>query len=282
MSTDLMMSTDMIPFFTPDRAYPYEDLLICVQTPRCAFSADGGARALSAEGLEGALSATAEQSEPRTPFDWSNQARTMQEEQVRFWVEDADLDQKEGTLPVDAEPSFCGEKRALSSEAEAAEEDYYYCQMDATPRPPPLPIADDDHAVVVDPAPEAAPVNVRVYFSGQRIWGGAAAPKRARRAAKAPKPLRVVLPMGEDATLAHGALVFGMAGAKAEERRRLIEVARELRGWAKGWADAIEETINRDLIPADAPLLSFGGGANDDLDLRRMGKGVARHAERTR
>jgi hypothetical protein len=205
-TTDLMMmSTDMMTslLFTPDRAlYPDEDLAMCVQTPR-AFSADGGARALSAEWPEGALSATPEQSEPRTPFDWSDQARTMQEEeQVRFWAEDADLDRE------DAEPSFCGDKRALSSEAEAAE---YYSRREATPRLPPSPIG--DYAVVADPAPapgEAAPVNqkkVRVYFSGQRMWGGAAPPKRSRRAQKAPKPLRVALPMGEDATLARGALV---------------------------------------------------------------------------
>jgi hypothetical protein len=38
----------------------------------------------------------------------------------------------------------------------------------------------------------------------------------------------------------------------------------------------IEETLN-DLIPAYAPLLSFGGGANDDLDRRHTGKGVAWH-----
>jgi hypothetical protein len=191
-----------------------------VQTPR-ALSAD-----VAAEGLEGALSATAEQSKPRTPFDWSDQARTMrEEEQVRWWAEDADLDQK------DAEPS-CGDKRALSSEED------YYCRREATLRPPPSPIGD----YAVDPAPEAAapaaPVNVRVYFSGQRMWGGgrgAAPPKRARRAQKkAPKLLRVALPMGEDVTLARGALVYGMAGAKAKERRRLIEVARKLRGGAKG------------------------------------------------
>ena len=82
-----------------------------MQTSR-AFSAD-----MAAEGLECALSATAEQSEPRTPFDWSDQLRTMREEetQVRWWAED---DQKVD----DAEPS-CGDKRALSSEP-AAEEDY--------------------------------------------------------------------------------------------------------------------------------------------------------------
>jgi hypothetical protein len=133
------MSADMTSLFTPDCAmYPDEDLL-CVQTPR-AFSVDGGARALSAEGLEGALSVTAEQSEQRKPFDWSDQARTMQEEeQVRFWAEDEDLD-REGTIPVYAEPSFSfwGEKRELSSE----EGEDYYCRREATLRPPPSPISD--------------------------------------------------------------------------------------------------------------------------------------------
>jgi hypothetical protein len=265
------------PLFTPERApYPDEDLAVCVQTLR-AFSAEDEARApSSAEGLEGALSASAEQSEPRTPFDWSDKARTMlmQEEPARWWwAEDADSEQ-EATVPVGEREK----KRALSPPPEAAEEDYY-CRREATPRPPPSPIGD----YAVDPAPapeeEAAPApvkKVRVCFSGQRMWGGAAAPKRARRAAKkAPKPLRVALPMGEDAMLARGALVYGMAGGKAEERRRLIEVARELRG---GAADALEETINQELIPADAPLLSFGSGADDDLDLQRTGKSVARHA----
>ena len=39
------------------------------------------------------------------------------------------------------------------------------------------------------------------------------------------------------------------------------------------------ETLNQVFIPADADLLSFGNGANDNMDLRRTGKGVARHAE---
>ncbi len=85
--------------------------------------------------------------------------------------------------------------------------------------------------------------------------------------------------MGEDAKLARGTLVCGMAGSTAEERRRLIEVARELRKAPGGWADAIEETLNQVFIPAGAELLSFGNGANDNMDLRRTGKGVARHAE---
>ena len=248
--------------FTPERAlYPDEDLAICVQTPR-AFSAD-----MAAEGLECALSATAEQSEPRTPFDWSDQLRTMREEetQVRWWAED---DEQQG----DEEP--------------AAD---YYCRPEATPRPPPSPIG--DYAVVADAAPapaeeameeEAAPVRpkkVRVYFSGRRMWGGAVPSKRARSAAKkAPKPLRVKLPMGEDATLARGALVAGMAGSTAEERRRLIEVARELRKAAGGWADAIEETLNRVFVPAGAQLMSFGNGVDDNMDLRCTGKNVARNA----
>ena len=112
------------------------------------------------------------------------------------------------------------------------------------------------------------------------MWGGAVPSKRARSAAKkAPKPLRVKLPMGENATLARGALVAGMAGSTAEERRRLIEVARELRKGPGGWADAIEETLNQVFVPAGTDLLSFGTFPNDDMDLRNTGKGVARHAE---
>jgi hypothetical protein len=132
MTTDLFVNSHL---FTPERAlYPDEDLAtVCVQTPR-AFSAD-----MAAEGLECALSATAEQSKPRKPFDWSDQLRTMREEemQVRWWAED------DNQKVDDAEP--------------AAEEDYY-CRQEATPRPPPSLIG--DYAVVADaaPAPEAAPV----------------------------------------------------------------------------------------------------------------------------
>ena len=307
---------------TEQSAYPDDMLLMC---PR-ALSADG-ARALSVEeeGLEGALRATAAQSEPRTPFDWDDLARP-----VRWWAKDADYDQ-EATLSfgalekaadkaaarlleAPASPLPDSKKRARSEEEELEEGEYYYCRREATPRPPPSPIADyaapeaqeeeleegeyyycrreatprpppspiADYAAPEEALDEeAAPVaQVRVYFGGQRLWGGAAPPKRARRAAKkAPKPLRVALPMGEGATLARGALTHGMAGGKAEERRRLIEVARELRGAAKEWADAIEEAINMAVLPADAPMLSFGNGPDDDLDLRRSGKGVARHAE---
>ena len=91
--------------------------------------------------------------------------------------------------------------------------------------------------------------------------------------------MRVAFPVGDGdtATLAHGALVYGMVGGKREERRRMIEAARELRKAPKVWAREIEATLN-ELMPANEELLSFGSGANDDLELRKTGKGVTKHA----
>ena len=272
--TELLQGANSHLFDSEGARYPDDDLAtMTVWTPR-AFSASDN----MAGGLDCALSATAEQSEPRTPFAWVDYERTLREgeTQVRVWVEDGDV--------------------------QAQEEAEYTCRPEATPRAPPSPIRD---YAVADPAPaveaeaapaeameaEAAPVaeevappqqpkkKVRVYFSGRRMWGGAVPSKRARSAAKkAPKPLRVKLPMGEDATLARGALVAGMAGSTAEERRRLIEVARELRKAPGGWADAIEETLNRVFVPAGAQLMSFGNGVDDNMDLRCTGKNVARNA----
>ena len=105
----------------------------------------------------------------------------------------------------------------------------------------------------------------------------------AKKALRAPKKtikkMRVAFPVGDGdtATLAHGALVYGMVGGKREERRRMIAAARELRKGPEVWAQAIEMTLN-DLIPADEELLSFGNGVKDDLDLRNTGKGVTKHA----
>jgi hypothetical protein len=274
--TELLQSANALLFDSEGARYPDDDLAtMAVWTPRAFSTSDN-----MAGGLDCALSATAEQSEPRTPFAWVDYERTLREgeTQVRVWVEE-------------------------DGDAQAQEEAEYTCRPEATPRAPPSPIR--DYAVADPPAPapaveaapaeaEAAPVameevappqqpkkKVRVYFSGQRMWGGAVPSKRAARAAKkAPKPLRVKLPMGENATLARGALVAGMAGSTAEERRRLIEVARELRQAANGWADAIEETLNRVFVPAGAQLMSFGNGVDDNMDLRRTGKNVARNAER--
>ena len=196
--TELLQSANAHLFDSESARYPDDDLAtMTVWTPR-AFSASDN----MAEGLDCALSATAEQSEQRTPFAWGDYERTLREgeTQVRVWVEDGD--------------------------AQAQEEAEYTCRPEATPRAPPSPIRDyvdsapaaDEAAPAVMEEAEAAPAEeaasappkkkVRVYFSGRRMWGGAVPPKRARSAAKkAPKPLRVKLPMGEDATLARGALV---------------------------------------------------------------------------
>ena len=71
-----------------------------------------------------------------------------------------------------------------------------------------------------------------------------------------------------------------MVGGKREERCRLIAAARELRNAPEMWAREIVQTPN-DFIPADEPLLSFGSGANDDLDLSNTGKGVTKPAVAT-
>ena len=114
----------------------------------------------------------------------------------------------------------------------------------------------------------------------QKNWGGAVPAKKALRAPKKTiKKMRVAFPVGDGdtATLAHGALVYGMVGGKREERRRMIEAARELRKAPKVWAREIEATLN-ELMPEHEELLSFGSGANDDLELRKTGKGVTKHA----
>ena len=269
--TDMMLLTP-----TASTSAPYPDADLLSPWPR-SFPADW-ADTLSAERLSQALDTTAESLLPQTP-------RCDLGASVYWFAADADLETEEtfAVNPLDEannrrkrarseekEEGECDEEEGARSEEEEGE---YYCRPEATPRPPPSPIgysppyyAEEEATPPVDAAPRV----VRVFFSGQRLWEGAAAPKK-RAPKKAPKPMRVALPV--DTTLARGAPTHG-----AEARRRLIEVARELRGASKGWADAIEETINLVVLPADAPTLSFGNGADDDLDLRRSGKGVARHA----
>ena len=183
-TTELLLGANSHLFDSERALYPDDDLATTVWTPR-AFSASDSMVVMEAGGLDCALSATAEQSEPRTPFAWGDYERTLREgeTQVRVWVEDGD--------------------------AQAQEEAEYTCRPEATPRAPPSPIR--DYAVADPPAPaveeaeaapaeameaeaEAAPVaeaappkqpkKVRVYFSGRRMWGGAVPPKRALRAAK--------------------------------------------------------------------------------------------------
>jgi hypothetical protein len=101
-------------------------------------------------------------------------------------------------------------------------------------------------------------------------WSGAVLPKPRRAARRAPKKPRVSLPSLTDApnaTLAHGALFKGFVGNTAEERHALITAARELRGASERWVQALEHRLNV-LVPAGAPLFSFGAGADDDIHFR--------------
>jgi hypothetical protein len=105
----------------------------------------------------------------------------------------------------------------------------------------------------------AAPVvSVRVCLAWQpkktrKTWAGAVLAKKAANKKKALLPiikkLRMALPVGvldnnEEATLAHGALVKGMAGSKREMRIKLLEAARQLRRASRAWARAIGTMIN--------------------------------------
>ena len=61
----------------------------------------------------------------------------------------------------------------------------------------------------------------------------------------------------------------------------MITAARELRGASERWAQALEHRLNA-LVPAGAPLFSFGAGADDDLNFRGSGKGLTKHAAKIR
>jgi hypothetical protein len=128
---------------------------------------------------------------------------------------------------------------------------------------------------------------VKAHPKLPKTWAGvlpSSASKKTnqRKARRVPKKLRVALPVGvldngEEATLAHGALVKGMAGAKREERLALLKAARQLGRATRRMGQAIMDEVNR-VIPVGQPLLGFGRGVNDDVDLMGTGKGVARHA----
>jgi hypothetical protein len=139
-----------------------------------------------------------------------------------------------------------------------------------------------DAAPAVDTAPAAPVVDAAAADDDaeprQQRWSGAVPPRPRSVAPRAPKKLRVALPTGDrDATLAHSALYAGFVGGNAEGRRALIQAARELRGASERWAKALETKLN-ELVPAGAPLFSFGAGPDDDLNLRGSGKGLTKHA----
>ena len=208
---------------------------------------------------------------PPRPYggaDWvyPNQMEEAEQEE-RVWVDNEPSDyDSDATLPVEGEYAY-------ATEAECATDHHY--QRRAPPAPP-------------------AVMSVRVCLEWKpkmpKTWGGvlpssSSASKKTikKTTTKKKTPLmRVALPVGvldngEEATLAHGALVKGMAGAKREERLALLKAARQLGRATRRMGQAIMVEVNR-VIPVGQPLLGFGRGVNDDVDLMGTGKGVARHA----
>ena len=207
---------------------------------------------------------------PPKPYggaDWvypNQMEEAEQEEQERVWVDNEPSDyDSDATLPVEGEYAY-------ATEAERAT-DHHYHQRRAPPAPP------------------APAVSVRVCLEWKpkmKTWGGVLPPSSSsaikKKTTKKALLMRVALPVGvldngEEATLAHGALVKGMAGAKREERLALLKAARQLGRATRRMGQAIMVEVNR-VIPVGQPLLGFGRGVNDDVDLMGTGKGVARHA----
>jgi hypothetical protein len=258
------------------------------------------ARALSShhQALDAALGQVADVSTPRAPVelpflrvqddnllppkpyggaDWvypNQKEEAEQEEQERVWVDDEPSYDSDATLPVEGEYAY-------ATEAERATDHH---QLRAPPVPAPAPT----------PAVAAAPVSVRVCLEWKpkmmpkKTCAGAlpsSSSARKTKKARATKTLlRVALPMvgvldndDVEATLAHGVLVKGMAGGKREECLALLKAARQLGRATRRMGQAIRDEVNKG-IPVGQPLLSFGRGVNDDVDLMGTGKGVARHA----
>jgi len=207
---------------------------------------------------------------PPKPYggaDWvyPNQMEEAEQEQERVWVDNEPSDyDSDATLPVEGEYAY-------ATEAERATDHHH--QRRAPPAPP---------------APTVMSVRVCLEWKPKmmpkmKTWGGVLPPSSsAIKKTKKTLLMRVALPVGvldngEEATLAHGALVKGMAGAKREERLALLKAARQLGRATRRMGQAIMDEVNR-VIPVGQPLLGFGRGVNDDVDLMGTGKGVARHA----
>jgi hypothetical protein len=216
---------------------------------------------------------------PPKPYggaNWVYPNQMEEAEQERVWVDNEPSDDydSDATLPVEGEYAY-------ATEAERATDHHNHYQRRA---PPPAPPA----------AAPAAVMSVRVCLDWKpkmkKTWGGVLPPssssaiKKKTTTKKKTLLMRVALPMvgvldnsKEEATLAHGALVKGMAGAKREERLALLKAARQLGRATRRMGHAIMDEVNR-VIPVGQKPLSFGHGVNDDVDLMGTGKGVARHA----
>ena len=231
------------------------------RTPRAL-----SARALLDQELDAALCNVAQVSTPRTPTelhacyriqddnlrppkpyggaDWvyPNQMEEAEQEE-RVWVDNEPSDyDSDATLPVEGEYAY-------ATEAERAT-DHHNHQRRA---PPPAPPA----------AAPAAVMSVRVCLEWKpkmmpkmKTWGGVLPPSSAIKKKTTKKKallMRVALPVGvldngEEATLAHGALVKGMAGAKREERLALLKAARQLGRATRRMGQAIRDEVNK-VIP---------------------------------
>jgi DnaJ-domain-containing protein 1 len=231
--------------------------------------------------LDDVLDQVADASMPRAPVDlpftcddmkppqayggavWSYPNKEEAEQVERVWVDDYDSD---ATLAIEGDYAF-----ATEAEQKAQRQ---------LLRVPGAPIESDEEEeammeVEEKKAAPAAAVSVRVCFEWQpkmKTWAGAVPackPNANKKNAKArlPKKLRVALPVGvldndEEATLAHGMLVKGMAGGMREERIALLKAAGQLGRATRRLGKAIGDEINAH-IPVGEPLLSFGRGADD-------------------
>jgi hypothetical protein len=250
------------------------------------------ARALSSQALDDALGQVADASTPRAPVDilpflrvndeqrppkpyggavwvYPNQKEEAEQEEW-VWVDDEPAYDSDATLPIEGDYAY-------ATEAERATRHHLL-------RAPAL-------APAVAAAAPAAVMSVRVCLEWKpempKTWAGelpaSSASKKTnqKKARRMPKKLRVALPVGvldndEEATLAHCVLVKGMAGGKRKERLALLKAARQLGSATRRMGKAIGDKVNRG-IPMGEPLLSFGRGVNDDVDLMGTGKGVALH-----
>jgi hypothetical protein len=207
--------------------------MVAVSTPRSAAHNDGAE--------EGA---------------WQTVKRMVsytQEDLNLWWSVDA------GYLLIDEEAK--NEKKAATvvvsvekdNDNEEAEEVSRRLLVQVTPPSPAVTIRVVEEEAVA-PAAEAKRIHLFAYCSTpppaapkQKNWGGAVPAKKALTAPKKTiKKMCVAFPVGDGdtATLAHGALVYGMVGGKREERRRMIAAARELRRALKVWAREIYVTFS--------------------------------------
>jgi hypothetical protein len=249
--------------------------------------------------LDGALGGALDVSASRAPVDFHFTGKEVVKANTYALVDDAVAGDcgyaTDATLAVEGEYAYerpedrgRGLRKRGASDREAIVVSDSEEEEDAAPAvvaapavdaAPAVPAVDASPAVVAAADDAAADADDDAEPRPQR-WSGAVPPRPRRAARRAPKKLRVSLPSLTDApnaTLAHGALFKVFVGNTAEERHALITAARELRGASERWAQALEHRLNV-LVPAGAPLFSFGAGADDDINFRGSGKGLTKHA----